>query len=264
MAFQESKFNHIVIECSMGQKKLGVEKGGEVLINSFQNKANTIISYNKNISIWDNIQNSFDIIKTLGPNNIYYGGDHSIAISTISNTIYHYGNQNVFVIWIDAHADINSLESSLTGNVHGMPVYYLLKNYLKTGDLLGSNIVYIGIRDLDPIEWDIIKEYNIQYYTINDVKEKGIHNILNEINQKINQHKVHISFDVDSLDPNVLDSTGTTSPNGMNPNDVVEIIRYFKDKTVAYDITEFNPELGNLDKSLETIKPILNEINKLR
>lgn len=254
--------NNILIECSMGQNKLGVEKGGEILINSFNKKADKIINYNDSISIWSNIDKSFDIICKLGPNNIYYGGDHSVSIATISNTIYHYGNDNVFVIWIDAHADINCTETSLSGNVHGMPVYYLLKNHLKTGKLLAENIVYIGIRDLDPIEWDTIKEFNISYYTIYDVKEKGMNVILNEIEQKIDKHKIHISFDVDSLDPNLLDSTGTTSPNGLYSDDVVDIIRYFKNKTVAYDVTEFNPHLGNLNKSLQAIQPILNEIYK--
>lgn len=262
MTLEELKFNHVAIECSMGQKKLGVEKGGEVLLTSFQIKPNKTIQYNTNVTIWDNIENSFDKLKSLGPNNIYYGGDHSVSIATISNTIYHYGNKNVFVIWIDAHADINNLESSLTGNVHGMPVYYLLKNYLKTGSLLGSNIVYIGIRDLDPIEWDIIRENNISFYTIDRIKEKGIHFILKEINEKIDNYKIHISLDVDSIDPSLLDSTGTTSVNGMVVNDIIEVIRYFKDKTVAYDITEFNPELGDLDKSLKTMNPILNEIYK--
>jgi arginase len=253
--------NKVVIKCSMGQKKSGVECGGSYLLDKLQIIPDRVINYNNEYPIWDNILDSFQQLKTIGYNNIYFGGDHSISISTISNTLYHLGSENVFVIWIDAHADINNMETSLTGNVHGMPVYYLIENFVKTNKLLPSNLVYIGIRDLDEPEWEFLKKYNIEYYDIRLVKQLGISEIVYRIDQKIKpDQKIHLSFDVDSLDPTLLDSTGTVSDDGLHPEQVVQIVDFFKKRTVAYDVTEFNPELGDSTKSFNTVQNILSNM----
>ena len=248
--------NIIKALCYQGQRKLGVDKGAHLLekiikkyktpistqtikTNKFNNNTGYIDLYNKHLS-----KNNF--VVTLG-------GDHSIAKSTVSSSISKYNN-DLMVIWVDAHADINTKKTSSSGNTHGMPVssiFNLEKNNVcnKVLNFSPNNLVYYGIRDLDPPEKDIIKKLQINHFN-------NLDNLLDYI--KINNKKnIHISFDVDSLDPKYLDSTGTIAPNGITPDDYINLYNYVKPKLVGLDIVEFNPELGNLNKSIETIDYII-------
>jgi arginase len=146
------------------------------------------------------------------------------------------------------------MEASLSKNRHGTPLAMctglekIWWNNLLNYKLDFNNLIYVGIRDLDEFEKNVIKDNNIKVFT----PEETI-NYINNTNNKI-----HISFDVDSLDPQYLDSTGTMASNGLSPDDIKNIINsaLLKEKLIALDIMEFNPSLGNKDKSLETLKRI--------
>jgi arginase len=248
--------NIIKALCHQGQRKLGVERGAHLLekiiikyktplssqtikTNKFSNNTGYIDLYNKHKS-YNNLV-------------ITLGGDHSIGKSTVSSSITKYNN-DLMVIWIDAHADINTKKTSTTGNTHGMPlsaIFNLEENEVcnKVLNFNPKNLVYYGIRDLDNPEKDIIKKLKINYFD-------KLNNLFDYI--KINNKKnIHISFDVDSLDPIYLDSTGTIAPNGITPDDYINLYNYVKPKLVGLDIVEFNPELGNLNKSIETMDYII-------
>jgi len=264
------KFTPIIAKCFQGQTKLGVEEGGIFLYNNlFYEKTRK-----KNISIekkeFDTQVGYEKLYKTCATTNhpLVLGGDHSIGASSVFASIKKYGS-NTTVIWIDAHADINTHESSITKNTHGMPLAYATGlekcdyikmfdeeyNYSKSNDIISFNkIIYVGIRDLDQFEKDIISRYNIKHYTPQQTIE-----YINTTSDVI-----HISFDVDALDPSELNSTGTIAENGLKYLDVKNIINHSvkKDNLIALDIVEFNPKLGDVKKSLETIKKIFTNNNQ--
>ena len=172
--------------------------------------------------------------------------------------------EKLSVLWIDAHADINTQETSTSKNRHGMPVscllnlmphWYELPNnnhtYLKP-----ENIIYIGIRDLDPPEVDIINKLNIKYSR----------ELTPEILDVIKNHpakKVHISFDIDGLDPKFAPCTGTIADTGLTSKDVTDIIDIVYDKLISMDLVEFNPLIGSITEVLKTLEPIIQILEKI-
>ncbi len=151
------------------------------------------------------------------------GGDHSIAIGTIAGVLQNV--KNLGVIWFDAHADINSEETSDTGNIHGMPVAVSLGiGHEKLTSIGGSdakikaeNIVYIGLRSVDPGERKRIKELGITAFTMHEIDELGIQEVIKRAVTIAGEGTdgVHVSFDMDSMDPLYAPGTGTTVPGGL-------------------------------------------------
>lgn len=190
-----------------------------------------------------------------------------MSISSVSATLNKYGS-NTKVIWIDAHADINTQITSKSGNVHGMPLGFLtgLDKSIKfnfISNLLNyDNLCYIGIRDLDKEEIDIIKKYNIKTILSNDFNS-NTYKITNDLvkwckskNVNINKNylnPIHLSIDVDSLDPTYMEFTGTKSPNGLKLNKLIWFIKNFCSKTniVNVDLAELNlydPDCNNFSQ----------------
>lgn len=249
------KFLPILANCNQGQRLKGVCLGGDYLYNNiFKTKTNKkiLVVPNEDFNSDFGYLKLFDICST----NYYplvLGGDHSIGTSTLLASVKKYGKK-LTVIWIDAHADINTYEASLSKNRHGIPVACATGidntwfNNILDLKLDFEQIIYVGIRDLDEFEKKVLLKYNIKHYTVEQT-----FNFIETTNDNI-----HISFDVDSLDPSILDSTGTMADDGMDYNDVKKIIsRSLEiDKLVALDIVEFNPELRDVNKSLETMKKI--------
>lgn len=150
------------------------------------------------------------------------GGDHSLAMGTISGSARVY--PNIGILWIDAHAvntiknklsikDINTIESTTSGNLHGCPVSYLMglnKNIVPfewlQPCLKPSRIVYIGLRDVDPAEKKIIKENGIKAFSMHDVDKHGIGKIMEMAIEYLGECPLHMTFDVDALDPSVAPS----------------------------------------------------------
>ena len=158
------------------------------------------------------------------------GGDHSIALGTISGVTS--ARPNTGVIWVDAHADINTPRTSGSGNMHGMPVAFLLgeveqedMQHLPGMEwfplsksqpcLKPQDLVYIGLRDLDPGEKNAIKRLNIKAYTMTDIDRLGIGRVMEEVIQHFSGRDVHLSFDIDALDPVFAPHTGTRVEGGL-------------------------------------------------
>lgn len=239
-----------------GQPKKGVEFGPIVLNQFFKN----VIS-STNINCYKTAHYkalaSYHISKN--ESKLFtIGGDHSIAISSVSafKKVYKKGG----VVWIDAHADINTPKTSPSGNLHGMPVSFLMGlsenhefDFLKDQNKLQHNeIFYIGVRDIDPMEKKILDRLGIKY---------SKHYDKNELDNWVSENKfedLHISFDVDALDPSLVCSTGTPVPDGLHTDDIKDIWTRLKNKTKSIDIVEYNPEIGDHKKSLVVMNDIIN------
>ncbi|AZZ36125.1 hypothetical protein CIK05_04730 [Bdellovibrio sp. qaytius] len=185
--------------------------------------------------------------------NLNFGGDHSISMGTVEASLRH--NSNTLVIWVDAHADLNSAEESLSGNLHGMPVYYLMQkpddrptsmSWMKT-ILPHENMVYFGIRDLDIFEKEYLEANNIMHFTIHDIRKQGLEFCLNQLSQKIAQFEnIHVSFDIDSLDTSYALCTGVPVSNGLKLSELNAFAQCIShsQKLRNLDVVEINPRLA--------------------
>ncbi len=149
------------------------------------------------------------------------GGDHSIAMGTVAGLLDARGD--VGVLWVDAHGDINTPESSPSGNVHGMPVATILgKSGL--GARLGwtsraldpRRVVLFGTRTLDPGERRAIRDLGVRMFTMSEIDQRGVKPCIDEaISQLAGPGGIHISFDIDAVDPLEAPGVGTPWPGGL-------------------------------------------------
>ncbi|KAG2412189.1 arginase [Aspergillus terreus] len=198
------------------------------------------------------------------------GGDHSIAIGTISGsakaTRERLGRE-LGVIWVDAHADINVPEMSPSGNIHGMPMAFLTRlareekkdifGWLQDEHLVNVNkLVYIGLRDVDRGEKQLLREHGIKAFSMHDVDRYGIGRVVEMALAHIgNDTPIHLSFDVDALDPLWAPSTGTPVRGGLTlrEGDFICECVHETGNLVAMDLVEVNPSLEEKGAS-ETIR----------
>ncbi|KIK59412.1 hypothetical protein GYMLUDRAFT_44411 [Collybiopsis luxurians FD-317 M1] len=201
------------------------------------------------------------------------GGDHSLAMGTISGTLD--AHPNACVIWIDAHADINTAESTDSGNIHGMPVSFLLGLPQHSGSsqsdthiqstfswikplLKPSRIVYIGLRDVDAGEKRILKQNGIKAFSMHEVDKYGIGKVVEMALDHVNPNRdlpIHLSFDVDALDPSVAPSTGTPVRGGLTFREghyICEAV-WETGLLVALDLMEVNPSLEDESSVRQTV-----------
>jgi arginase len=167
------------------------------------------------------------------------------------SSLYKY-KENLKVVWVDAHADINTFESSVSKNKHGMPLsptFQLMEPWIKTKEnqyyMKPHQLVYIGLRSVDEPEKEIIKNLGIEAYYANDVRNIGIENIMKNIIND-NNTTYHLSLDIDGIDPKYTPSTGTAEGEGITLNDGIYIIDSLvkTNNLKAFDLVEFNPLIG--------------------
>jgi arginase len=190
-----------------------------------------------------------------------WGGDHSVALSTVGAFTSKFPNG--YVVWIDAHADLNLPRTSPTGNLHGMPVSILLnlENIRSQhcpwiqSSLNAKKLIYVGLRDLDPFEVQMIQELGITAYTSKDVRQRGMFSIITEIFDMVKDHPLHVSFDIDSVDPEIAPSTGVLVSQGLQPLDLQilgQSLSHHKNLR-SVDIVEVNPTIGDDSAVLQTL-----------
>jgi arginase len=158
---------------------------------------------------------------------IVLGGDHSVAIGTFAGvaSFHHSRGESVGLIWFDAHADMNTPETSPSGNIHGMPLAVLLGR--GAPELTGIEgfapkldprfCAHIGARDVDPGERKLISELGVRFFTMREIDERGMSACIDEaihIASKA-QAGYHVTFDVDALDPGDAPGSGTVVRGGL-------------------------------------------------
>lgn len=194
------------------------------------------------------------------------GGDHSIAIGSVAGvakaTKERLG-RDIALIWVDAHADINTPETSDSGNVHGMPVAFLTrlaKEEKKEGEaeqlpfawiedsmtVSLAKIVYIGLRDVDRGEKKILRENGIKAFSMHDIDRHGIGRVMEMALAHIGSDTpIHLSFDIDALDPTFAPTTGTPVRGGLTlrEGDFIAECVHETGNLIAMDLVEVNPLL---------------------
>jgi arginase len=197
------------------------------------------------------------------------GGDHSIGIGSLAGVLR--ARPNTGVIWVDAHADLNTPGISESGNMHGMPVGLLMEGvaptetipgfeWLKDGPRLQpDSIVYVGLRDVDPEERELIQSLGIAAYTMHEIDRYGIGQVmemaLGHLLAKDPNRPLHLSYDIDAVDPILAPATGTTVRGGLNFREahyVAEAVAVSGNLASA-DIVELNPTLSHEEGAAETV-----------
>jgi arginase len=190
------------------------------------------------------------------------GGDHSLAMGSITGSLKTY--PDLCVIWVDAHADINTPKSTISGHLHGCPVSFLMGLHDSrlsefswiTQFLKPERLVYIGLRDLDAEEKKIVKTLGIKAFSMTEVDRFGIGNVvemaLNHVNPS-RDRPIHLSYDVDALDPSVVPATGTPVRGGLTFREGHYICEAVHETglLVAMDLVEVNPSLAAESKQLD-------------
>ncbi len=205
------------------------------------------------------------------------GGDHSIAMGTVSGVSAHFHarEQSLGLIWFDAHGDMNIPGVSPSGNIHGMPLAHLLgKGDADLAGLLGfapkvrpENVAIIGLRSLDAGERRIIQESGIRAMTMRDIDERGMASVAAEALEVVNDGTAgfHVSFDVDGCDPSVIPGSGTLVPGGVQFREAHLLMEYCADngRMTSLEIVELNPFLDEKNISAErTLELILSAMGK--
>lgn len=200
------------------------------------------------------------VVKT-GVFPLILGGDHSITIGSVAGLTFHY--EEIGLIYMDAHGDFNTPETTQSGNIHGMTLATILGRGHPHLTNLGARIpmiseesvVLIGVRRLDPLEKKNLRESNVTIFTIKDIDELGISEVMAKAIEIITKNNgggpFHFSFDIDSVEPSVAPGTGTIVPGGLTYREAhlaCELIAESR-KMVSMDVVEINPILDYANKT---------------
>lgn len=204
---------------------------------------------------------------------ILIGGDHSLALGSIKASM-EYHSDNIGVIWIDAHTDINTFETSDTGHIHGTPVSSLLGINDSKYDNLGNklrlkpeNLVYFATRSIDYPEDVLVKKYNILNITDATIKSTSLEEQLDiaieYLKDKVD--KIHISLDLDSINPQYITGVSTPVDNGLEVNQPLQIIQKFHENfnIISLDIVEYNPLQDKCGQSLDYVVELTQSIENI-
>jgi arginase len=193
---------------------------------------------------------------------ILLGGDHSVAVASALASAKKY--TDIGIIWIDAHGDFNTFDTTVTGNIHGLPLAAITgyKNhelrYFHDGNVINTqNAVIVGARSLDPAEKDNLRYAGVTVFTTEDIKARGVEAIMNEAFEIAGKRTkgIHVSFDLDVIDPTIAPGVSVPEYDGINLEEAMAINKYVAshiDKVVSYDLVEYNP-LRDLERKTEQI-----------
>ena len=182
---------------------------------------------------------------------IFLGGDHSISIGTVGGVS---DQAPTGLLWVDAHGDFNTPETSPSGNIHGMPLAALLGRGApelvdlgRPGPKLSpENVVLIGIRDLDAQERLALRDSGVLVITMHDIDEHGIAEMANKALDRLEGvDRLHVSLDLDSVDPAYAPGVGTPVPNGLTAREAHLIMEVVAQRRAinSLDVVELNPIL---------------------
>ncbi len=205
------------------------------------------------------------------------GGDHSIAVGTVAaiSSYHHRRNQRIGLIWFDAHGDMNTPDTSPSGNIHGMPCAAILgrgaPELVGLGDIVPMvdprNAVIVGVRDLDQYEREEIKSTGVKVFTMRDIDMWGMNEIMRRALAIATEGTCgfHLSFDMDGTDPNVAPGVGTPVAGGtdLRESHLVMEHAFESGKLLGLEITEINPILDERNKTAEfAVQLVLSAMGK--
>jgi len=193
------------------------------------------------------------------------GGDHSIAMGTIGG-VTHCGPAGV--LWIDAHADFNTMESSPSGNIHGMPLAVLCgrgpKPLVDVGrpgpKIRPPDAVVIALRNVDAPERRMLRSTRLGLFTMRDIDEMGVAEVVRQALARLGHHeRIHVSFDADSIDPMFAPGVGTPVQGGLNPREAHLIMELIADdgRLASAGVVEINPILDDRNRTAQLAADLL-------
>jgi arginase len=244
-----------------GQPKTGVQFGPEKIMQHFPFKG----QIKEPLKADDNLEKQFEALTkerhmaSSQGTDIVIGGDHSLAVGSATATMERHPGAKL--LWIDAHADINTPETSISGNRHGMPVADLLGWMGRPAVTATKDIMYVGIRDVDEKEQEFLDKHGIAAVTSEDM-HSDMEGCMCKICDFLGHDKpVHVSLDIDVLSKEHVPGTGTPVEGGLHPEQLNAVLDEVLTRRVpCIDIVEFNPELDVGDKTLQHSLDILDKI----
>jgi arginase len=207
------------------------------------------------------------VLKTLdaGVVPLVLGGDHSVAAGTVAGVseFYRRQNQRIGLIWIDAHTDINTPESSPSGNVHGMPLAAitglgppeLSHIYNFSPKVNPDNCVLVGVRDIDAVEKENVRRAGIEVFTMRDIDERGMRTVMEEALRAAGRGTVgyHVSLDMDWIDPEDAPGVGTPVRGGATYREAHLAMEIMADhgRMLSFEIVEVNPVIDEHNRTAD-------------
>lgn len=228
--------------------------------NNVYNAALTI--YNEHLKAYN--ENKFPVL---------LGGDHSLALGSVKASMKVHGD-NIGVIWIDAHADINTFRGTNSGNIHGTPVASLLGINEEKFNTLGNdlklkpeNVVLFSTRDVEEDEFKNIDECNVLNISDEIIKktsfEQQLEVAINHLKGKVS--KVHISLDLDSMKPEKIKGVSTPVVGGLEPSEPLKIMERVNDEfeLISIDIVEYNPLNDKDENTYRYVEQLIKDIKEI-
>jgi arginase len=207
------------------------------------------------------------VLKTLesGKVPLALGGDHSVAAGTVAGVAEYYRRQEqkVGLIWIDAHSDINTPDSSPSGNVHGMPLAAIMGLWpSELANIFGfspkvspENCVLVGVRDVDAVEKENIRKAGVEVFTMRDIDERGMRAVMEETLRMATRGTAgyHVSLDMDWVDPEDAPGVGTPVPGGATYREAHLAMEITADDghLLSFEIVEVNPVIDEHNRTAE-------------
>jgi arginase len=215
------------------------------------------------VKVCETLTRRVEKVVSAGDFPLVLGGDHSIAMGTVGGIARAHGPGRTGVIWIDAHGDFNTTDTSPSGNIHGMPYAAICGIGDPTLTHIGGvdlkvkteNAVIVGARDIDPEEGALIKKAGVTVFTMREIDERGIRRVMEDALDAAcrNVQHLHISFDADSVDPEDAPGVGTPVPGGLTYREahlameMASEVPFFK----SLEIVEVNPLMDERNRTAE-------------
>ena len=208
---------------------------------------------------------------------VILGGDHSIAIGSAAGvaSFYRKRREKIGIIWLDAHADSNTPDTTPSGNIHGMPLAALLGYGAKelthiagfAPKVLPENTVIIGARSIDPGERELIKTLGIRVYTMTELDERGMAEVIEEATEiaTLNTAGVHVTMDMDFIDPFYAPGVGTPERGGATYRESHLAMEKIADsgRVLSVELTEVNPLFDTANQTAQlAVEMILSALGK--
>jgi arginase len=234
-----------------------------------------------NAKYYDEIKNwvrvlsdrAWSIART-GATPIFMGGDHSLSMGSVNGVARYWQEQDrpLFVLWLDAHADYNTPATTITGNMHGMSAAFLCGEPGLDG-LLGDQprasitpdrLDLFGIRSIDPLERNLVRERRVATADMRAIDEFGVGVLIRRVIERVKARNgvLHVSFDVDFLDPAVAPGVGTTVPGGATYREAHLIMELLHDSGLvrSADIVELNPFLDERGRTARVAVELIGSL----
>ena len=217
---------------------------------------------------------AFNLMQS-GATPIFLGGDHSLAMGSINGVARHWQTQGreLFVLWLDAHADYNTPATTLTGNMHGMAAAFLcgepgldglLGNAEPRATISPTQLDLFGIRSIDPLEKALVHERQIALADMRQIDEFGVGVLIKRVIERVRARNgvLHLSFDVDFLDPGLAPGVGTTVQGGATYREAHLIMEMLHDSGLVHsvDVVELNPFLDERGRTARVAVELIGSL----